>query len=102
MYPTVAQARAAVLAEPGRRWLRLRLAPQPAAISVASTRVSDACLDWGRRGLPSARPVVSALVDNGVRHARTNSPDRHLSKGVGRFAQASEAVRRLRYSINDR
>jgi anti-sigma regulatory factor (Ser/Thr protein kinase) len=72
IHHTVADGHDSALRESGRRWLRLRLAPQPLTSSMARDAVGEACLDWRlQQVLHPARVIVGELVDNAVEHART-------------------------------
>ena len=76
----VAQAAAAALDRPGRRWTRQRLTAEPLAAVAARNTVGDVCLAWGLRPLlHRSRFVVSELVDNALAHAGT---DMELTVGV--------------------
>jgi anti-sigma regulatory factor (Ser/Thr protein kinase) len=72
IHHTVEHGHDSALRQPGRRWLRLRLAPQPLTSSMARDAVGEACLDWRlKQVLHPARVIVGELVDNAVEHART-------------------------------
>jgi hypothetical protein len=72
IHPTAAHGKESALRQPGRRWLRMCLAPQSLTSSLVRDAVGEACLGWGLRPvLYPARVVASELVDNAVEHART-------------------------------
>jgi anti-anti-sigma factor len=89
LYRTSAEAIGRAPRQPSFICLRRRLEPVPAATAVARELVDDACKSWDQTELSDiAQLVVTELVSNAIRHARTSMElsislrERHLHLSV--------------------